>query len=118
VAKDVPSHATDDEPAEAGLATRADDDRVRVDRRHGIHELVRGIADAMAAIRRQTRRPQLLGRQLRTGLAGACSSPLRGRSGYLLLVLGLLSFGFIAMLVYVLAGPDGTEANTRHMQPV
>ena len=26
----------------------------------------------------------------------------------LLLVLGLLSFGFIAMLVYVLAGPDGT----------
>ena len=27
----------------------------------------------------------------------------------LLLVLGLLSFGFIAMLVYVLAGPDGTE---------
>jgi hypothetical protein len=27
----------------------------------------------------------------------------------LLLVLGLLSFGFIAMLVYVLAGPDGTQ---------
>jgi hypothetical protein len=27
----------------------------------------------------------------------------------LLLVLGLLSFGFIAMLVYVLAGPDGTH---------
>ena len=27
----------------------------------------------------------------------------------LLLVLGLLSFGFIAMLVYVLAGPDGTR---------
>jgi hypothetical protein len=27
----------------------------------------------------------------------------------LLLVLGLLSFGFIAMLVYVLAGPDGTS---------
>ena len=27
----------------------------------------------------------------------------------LLLVLGLLSFGFIAMLVYVLAGPDGTK---------
>jgi hypothetical protein len=26
----------------------------------------------------------------------------------LLLVLGLLSFGFIAMLVYVIAGPDGT----------
>jgi hypothetical protein len=28
----------------------------------------------------------------------------------LLLVLGLLSFGFIAMLVYVLVGPDGTAA--------
>jgi hypothetical protein len=28
-----------------------------------------------------------------------------------LLVLGLLSFGFIAMLVYVLAGPDGTAAS-------
>jgi len=27
-----------------------------------------------------------------------------------LLVLGLLSFGFIAMLVYVMAGPDGTAA--------
>jgi hypothetical protein len=27
-----------------------------------------------------------------------------------LLVLGLLSFGFVAMLVYVLAGPDGTVA--------
>ncbi|HEY8168599.1 MAG TPA: hypothetical protein VIF84_07785 [Candidatus Limnocylindrales bacterium] len=26
-----------------------------------------------------------------------------------LLVLGLLSFGFIAMLVYVIAGPDGTK---------
>jgi hypothetical protein len=33
----------------------------------------------------------------------------------LLLVLGLLSFGFVAMLVYVLAGPDGTRpaANQR-----
>jgi hypothetical protein len=30
-----------------------------------------------------------------------------------LLVLGLLSFGFIAMLVYVLAGPDGTLAPRR-----
>jgi hypothetical protein len=29
-----------------------------------------------------------------------------------LLVLGLLSFGFIAMLVYVLAGPDGTAPRT------
>ena len=28
----------------------------------------------------------------------------------LLLVLGLLSFGFIAMLVYVIAGPDGTRS--------
>jgi hypothetical protein len=30
----------------------------------------------------------------------------------LLLVTGLLSFGFIAMLVYVLAGPDGTVVAT------
>ena len=30
-----------------------------------------------------------------------------------LLVLGLLSFGFIAMLVYVLAGPDGTRQVAR-----
>ena len=30
-----------------------------------------------------------------------------------LLVLGLLSVGFIAMLVYVIAGPDGTVATTR-----
>jgi hypothetical protein len=29
-----------------------------------------------------------------------------------LLVLGLLSFGFIAMLVYILAGPDGTAPST------
>jgi hypothetical protein len=29
----------------------------------------------------------------------------------LLLVLGLLSFGFIAMLVYVVAGPDGTRGS-------
>lgn len=39
----------------------------------------------------------------------------------LLLVLGLLSFGFIAMLVYLLAGPDGTQpethSGTRGMQP-
>src|SRR5580765_1724005 len=30
-----------------------------------------------------------------------------------LLVLGLLSFGFVAMLVYVLAGPDGTLQEPR-----
>jgi len=29
-----------------------------------------------------------------------------------LLVLGILSFGFVAMLVYVLAGPDGTAEQT------
>ena len=29
-----------------------------------------------------------------------------------LLVLGILSFGFVAMLVYVLAGPDGTTEQT------
>ncbi|HEX5015275.1 MAG TPA: hypothetical protein VFV72_14075 [Candidatus Limnocylindrales bacterium] len=31
-----------------------------------------------------------------------------------LLVLGLLSVGFIAMLVYVIAGPDGTDQSTDH----
>ena len=37
----------------------------------------------------------------------------------LLLVLGLLSFGLIAMLVYVVAGPDGMEipATGRHPSP-
>ena len=30
-----------------------------------------------------------------------------------LLVLGLLSFGFIAMLVYVIAGPDGTHESVQ-----
>jgi hypothetical protein len=35
----------------------------------------------------------------------------------LLLVLGLLSFGFVAMLVYVLAGPDGTQPEMRRVQP-
>ena len=34
-----------------------------------------------------------------------------------LLVLGLLSFGFIAMLVYVLAGPDGTASPRRGIPP-
>ncbi len=33
----------------------------------------------------------------------------------LLLVLGLLSFGFVAMLVYVVVGPDGTMTETRHV---
>ena len=33
-----------------------------------------------------------------------------------LLVLGLLSFGFVAMLVYVLAGPDGTRHQPRSVQ--
>jgi hypothetical protein len=36
----------------------------------------------------------------------------------LLLVLGLLSFGFIAMLVYVLAGPDGTQGDGSHIGAV
>jgi hypothetical protein len=31
----------------------------------------------------------------------------------LLLVLGLLSFGFIPMVIYVLTGPDGTSPETR-----
>ncbi len=34
-----------------------------------------------------------------------------------LLVLGLLSFGFIAMLVYVLAGPDGTAVQQQSQRP-
>jgi hypothetical protein len=33
----------------------------------------------------------------------------------LLLVLGLVSFGFVAMLVYVLAGPDGIEVERRRL---
>lgn len=35
----------------------------------------------------------------------------------LLLVLGLLSFGFIAMLVYILAGPDGTSTTQQVQRP-
>jgi len=35
----------------------------------------------------------------------------------ILLVTGLLSFGFIAMLVYVLVGPDGTATPTRTSGP-
>jgi hypothetical protein len=31
-----------------------------------------------------------------------------------LLVLGLFSFGFVAMIAYVLAGPDSTEAGRGH----
>jgi MFS family permease len=36
----------------------------------------------------------------------------------LLLVLGLLSFGFIAMVAYVIAGPDGAQAPRQVQQPV
>jgi hypothetical protein len=36
----------------------------------------------------------------------------------LLLVLGLLSFGFIAMIAYVIAGPDSTQLPRRAPQPV
>lgn len=35
----------------------------------------------------------------------------------LLLVLGLLSFGFIAMVAYVIAGPDGTQQVRQAPQP-
>jgi hypothetical protein len=35
-----------------------------------------------------------------------------------LLVTGLLSFGFVAMLIYVIAGPDSTQGTTRTEQPV
>lgn len=34
-----------------------------------------------------------------------------------LLVLGILSFGFVAMLVYVLVGPDGTAAQHQSQRP-
>jgi hypothetical protein len=34
----------------------------------------------------------------------------------LLLVLGLLSFGFVPMLVYVLVGPDATGSESRRNQ--
>jgi uncharacterized membrane protein YedE/YeeE len=36
----------------------------------------------------------------------------------LLLVLGLLSFGFVAMLAYVIVGPDGTRRHEQQNQPV
>jgi hypothetical protein len=36
----------------------------------------------------------------------------------LLLVLGLLSFGFIAMVAYVIAGPDGAPAPRQIPEPV
>ena len=34
-----------------------------------------------------------------------------------LLVLGLLSFGFVAMVVYILVGPDGTASRQASAQP-
>jgi hypothetical protein len=36
----------------------------------------------------------------------------------LLLVLGIMSFGFIAMIAYVLAGPDGTRRQVPASQPM
>ena len=35
-----------------------------------------------------------------------------------LLVLGLMSFGFIAMLVYLVAGPDGTRESATQTNPL
>jgi hypothetical protein len=35
-----------------------------------------------------------------------------------LLVLGLLSFGFIAMIVYLVAGPDGTRQSAKQTKPL
>ena len=35
-----------------------------------------------------------------------------------LLVLGLMSFGFIAMLVYLVAGPDGTRRSATQNNPL
>ena len=34
----------------------------------------------------------------------------------LLLVLGLLSFGFVPMVIYLLIGPDGTTSSARRME--
>jgi hypothetical protein len=36
----------------------------------------------------------------------------------LLLVLGIVSLGFIAMIAYVIAGPDGTAPRQLHREPV
>src|SRR5829696_9190596 len=36
----------------------------------------------------------------------------------LLLVLGLLSFGVVAMIAYVIAGPDGSERGARRPAPL
>ncbi|MEX2548119.1 MAG: hypothetical protein WD830_10075 [Chloroflexota bacterium] len=36
----------------------------------------------------------------------------------LLLVLGLLSFGFVAMVAYVIAGPDGTRRPYQQNHPI
>jgi hypothetical protein len=45
------------------------------------------------------------------------TSMLEDKTWFLvLLVLGLLSFGFVAMLVYVLVGPDGSRATLRSGQ--
>jgi hypothetical protein len=42
------------------------------------------------------------------------TSQLQDRAWFIaLLLLGIFSFGFIGMLVYVLAGPDGTETALR-----
>jgi len=35
-----------------------------------------------------------------------------------LLVLGMLSFGFIAMIVYLVAGPDGTRQSAQQTNPL
>jgi hypothetical protein len=45
------------------------------------------------------------------------TSRLQDRTWFVvLLVVGLLSFGFVAMLVYVIAGPDGTIAAPQQVQ--
>jgi hypothetical protein len=47
------------------------------------------------------------------------TSRLEDRAWFIaLLLLGIFSFGFIGMLVYVFAGPDGTSATARLHTPI
>jgi hypothetical protein len=47
------------------------------------------------------------------------TSRLKDKTWFIvLLVLGLLSFGFIAMIVYLVAGPDGTRQSAKQTNPL
>lgn len=46
------------------------------------------------------------------------TSQLESKTWFLvLLLLGVFSFGFFAMIAYVIAGPDGTGEDARHAAP-